>query len=106
MRRLVALLTLGCACQKKICEIGARDQQHEGDRCKQDQQRSSRLADNSFMQRKQHGGAIFVFVGIDRREVSIDNLHLGARLFDGDAGRQSSVAAEKMNSAVVRCHRV
>ena len=65
------------AYQKEVRDVRARHEQHEPDRCQQDPQRASDLADDGVLQR-QRGGDPPTMIGRHAREVRQELGHLGA----------------------------
>ena len=67
---------------------GARNQQHEADRAKQQIQHGRDVADHLALKSRDEHADVLVRVGVFHLEARGDSRHLGLRLFEADAGLQ------------------
>ena len=85
--------------QQKIGDIGAGNQQHEGDGAEQDEQGLLNIAEELVVQRGHFDGATLVRLGIRRFETFGDAIEFGLRMglrdsgFEAGEGSETAVAA-------------
>ena len=72
--------------EDEIGNVGAGDEQHEGDRSEHHQQRGTHIADEVFAHGDDDGAPAFVVGGIGLLEAVRDGVHLGLCLLESDAG--------------------
>ena len=85
--------------QQQVGDVGARDQDHDGDGREERQQRRPDARDDAFLQADDLRGFVRAVLGILHRQAFGDGLHLGAGLLHGDAWLQPCDDGEKMSAA-------
>ncbi len=94
-------LASGIAREKKAGDIGASNQENQGDRADEDHECRAHVADENVLQRIEPHAPSGVGDGILRGEVSGDGVEFGLSLRDGDAGLEQADGTEEMRAAAL-----